>query len=157
MIKNYTTSIDEHKTVAEIQSLLARKGASNIQIQYENCRPPAIAFTIKVGELFFPFRLPCNFDGVLKALAGQFKNRWTIDSKLRDMKFREQSRRVAWRIVKDWIDSQLAFVEAGNAQMAEVFLAYVVRENGQTMFQAFMENSQKMLPPASDTDGGREQ
>jgi len=145
-IKNYTTSIDEHKTVSEIQCLLARKGALNIQIQYANCRPEAIAFSIKVGELIFPFRLPCNFDGVLKAMANQYKDSWTRSQKLKNVVFQEQGRRVAWRIVKDWIDAQLAFVEAGNAQMTEVFLPYVVNANGQTMFQTFMENQQKALP-----------
>jgi hypothetical protein len=149
-IKNYTTQIDEHKTVAEIQSLLARKGASNIQIQYENFRPQAIAFTIKVGEMFFPFRLPCNFPGVLNAMANQYKDNWTAREKLKDAKFQERSRRVAWRIVKDWIDAQLAFVEAGNAQMAEVFFPYQINQEGQTAFQVFMEQQQRALPSPSE-------
>ena len=151
-IKNYTTSIDEHKTVSEIQCLLARKGALNIQIQYANYRPEAIAFSIKVGELVFPFRLPCNFPGVLQAMANQFKDSYTRRAKLSNTAFQEQSRRVAWRIVKDWIDAQLAFVEAGNAQMTEVFLPYVVDRAGKTMFQNFMENSQKTLGTGSEVE-----
>lgn len=47
-IKNYTTSVDEHKSVSEIQALLGRKGARQIQIQYSvDGKPEAIAYSQK--------------------------------------------------------------------------------------------------------------
>jgi hypothetical protein len=149
-IKNYTTSIDEHKTVAEIQMCLARKGAANIQIQYDGGLPQAVAFCLKVGDSLVPFRLPCNFDGVLKAMSKQFKSAYDQGRKMKDPAFRAQSRRTAWRIVKDWVEAQMAIVEAEQAQLAEVFLPYVVSQSGQTMFQNFLENQQRTLPPASE-------
>ncbi|MDR3599509.1 MAG: hypothetical protein P4L49_03355 [Desulfosporosinus sp.] len=35
-----------------------------------------------------------------------------------------QAKRVAWRIVKRWIDAQVAFVESGMLKFDEVFLSY---------------------------------
>ena len=63
----------------------------------------------------------------------------------------EQARRVAWRILKDWVAAQLAIVEAEQAQMAEVFLPYAVEsQTGQTMFQLFLEQHARELPAASE-------
>jgi hypothetical protein len=59
--------------------------------------------------------------------------------------------RVAWRIVKDWIEAQMAIVEAGQAEMAEVFLPYATIEDGTTtMFRAF----QLVQERKAITDGG---
>ena len=135
-IKNFTTTINEHKTVGDIQGILARKGALNINIRYENGMPQAVAFIIKVGEFPVPFQLPCNFAGVRQAM-------------LRDKQARSKAanfRNVAWRIVKDWVEAQMALVEAGQSQLAEVFLPYAVNQDGVTMFQSFIENQQRALP-----------
>lgn len=146
-IKNYTTKIAEHRTVAEIQALLAGKGAKAIQIDYENALPQAVRFVIDVEGQPVPFRLPCNFDGVKRALLK------TSATKAigRDT---ERSRCVAWRIVKDWIDAQMALIEAEQAAMAEVFLPYVVSDSGLTLYAHWKDT---MLPTSRQlTTGGSE-
>lgn len=40
-----------------------------------------------------------------------------------------QAERVAWRILKRWVDTQLAFIETGMIKFEEVFLSYIVDEN----------------------------
>lgn len=85
------------------------------------------------------FRLPCNVSGVYRALQNQkIERRYKSES---------HARRVAWRIVKDWIEAQLAIVEANQAEMAEVFLPYAIDGTGQTFFQAFL--TQKKLTAGS--------
>ena len=137
-ILNYTTSIDAYKSAAEVQGVLAKAGANSVSIDYENGAPSALSFAIVYLEHPIHFRLPCNAEGVLKALVKSNKvprSQRTID----------QARRVAWRIIKAWVEAQLAIVESQQAQMTEVFLPYVVAENGQTMFAAFTESKQKQL------------
>jgi hypothetical protein len=46
---------------------------------------------------------------------------------------------VAWRIIKDWTEAQLALVQAGVAELAEVFLPYATHpQTGQTFYENFI-------------------
>ena len=153
MIKNYTTEISEDKTVGEIMGLLAGKGARSIRIDYDDLnRPTAVSFTLIIQDWPVPFRLPCNFEGVFKCLVSAYKDRHAKYRFERDPKSKAQSRRVAWRIIKDWVAAQMALIEAEQASLAQVFLPYAVvnQQSGVTMFDQFMlqVTSQKAL-----TDG----
>lgn len=69
-IKNYTTSVNATKTVAEIQTLLARHGARRVMLEYDGFgQPDAVAFDaeIEAGRMM-PFLLRANVDGCLAAL-----------------------------------------------------------------------------------------
>jgi hypothetical protein len=133
-IKNYSTKVDANKTCGEITGLLASKGAKRVQIDYdEQSYPCAVSFVFPVYEMPVYFRLPCNLDGVLKCLKQQKGVPCSTQN-------RDQARRVGWRILKNWLEAQLAIVEAGAAQMHEVFLPYAVNNaDGKTMFALFDE------------------
>lgn len=137
-ILNYTTSIDFNKTVGEIYAILARAKVQQISTDYENGMPSAIKFMMVFHEQEIHFRLPCNVEGVYKSLCNAPKVPYRL-------KTEEQARRVSWRIIKDWIEAQLAIVESRQAEMTEVFLPYVVVDGGQTLFQHFTETKQKLL------------
>jgi len=137
-ILNYTTEIDSSKTVGEIQTILAKGGASKIIVDYDDNRNPVtISFTIKWNDKLVAFSMPCNFQGVMRAMT---KNPKVPRSKCTP----EQALRVGWRILKDWTEAQLAIVEAELAGMAEVFLPYAVTKDGTTLFK-HMENDNKLL------------
>jgi hypothetical protein len=136
-ILNYTTQINENKSVGEIQTILARQGAKQIAVDYENGFPSALNFEIVFNEESIFFRLPCNVDGVYKSLCA---TKGVPSAK----QTREQARRVAWRIVKDWVEAQLAIVESRQAEMTEVFLPYALDNKGKTFFESFTE-SRKLL------------
>ena len=53
----------------------------------------------------------------------------------------EKGRRVAWRLVYNWIDLQLAFVEAGQAAMAELMLGFALstQRDGEGVPKTFYE------------------
>ena len=131
-ILNYTTSIDPHKTVGEIQKLLASKGARGILLEYnEHGDPSAVAFQIEVRGQQLRYRLPCRAEKVCDILgrewrAGKVERRYTT---------MQHANRVAWRIIKDWIEGQLAMVGAGMVDMAEVFMPYQLMASGQTMYE----------------------
>ena len=74
-------------------------------------------------------RLPANVDAVHKVLIRQ---KIKCD--------REQAERVAWRIVKDWVEAQMAILESEMVQMEEIFLPYMIGASGQTFFEAYQNN-----------------
>lgn len=151
-IKNYTTSIGEAQTVGEIIGLLSAKGARSIQITYDDQnRPSGIGFIVMLDSVPIPFKLPCNFEGVFRSIAANYKDRWARQRFERNPESMAQSRRVAWRIIKDWVAAQMAVIEAEQASLIQVFLPYVVQgESGQTMFHRFLEHvsKTKALPSA---------
>lgn len=141
-ILNYTTTIADHKTVGEIQAVLARAGAVSVNMEYDQGQPAAIAFVVRIGDNYVNYRLPSNWEGVYKRMSrdrdvpNRFKNE-------------AQARRVAWRIVKDWVEAQVAIIDAGLAVLPEVFLPYAVAPTGRTMWQEF-EVHQKLIGPPKE-------
>lgn len=130
-ILNYTTKIDVFKTLGEIQGILARHGAKKIIQDYDDDgKITGISFLIDTPSGMRGIRLPANVEGVLATLEGQ---RVKAD--------RAQAERVAWRIVKDWLEAQMAILEAHMVQMDEIFMPYILDNNGRrTLYEAFAEN-----------------
>lgn len=137
-ILNYTTKVAPAKTVGQIQSILGKcKAVDSVRIDYKDGEPVAVLFAVAVSGSLVNFRLPCNADGVRAAL---FR-----DGVAYGYRTSEHAKCVAWRIVKDWVEAQLALVDANQAQMAEVFLPYAVVDGGRTMFQLFEAQAAKGL------------
>ncbi len=136
---NYTTKIDADKTAAEIARCLSKHGASAVLTEYdpENNYVSAISFKIKIGEQSMSFRLPCDFKPVLKVMTKGKKPYSTYDRRYQaqQSEWRLQAVRTAWRIVKDWVEAQMALVETQMASTAEVFLPYAVMRDGRTLAQ----------------------
>lgn len=137
-ILNYTTTIDPLKTIGEIQTALAKHGATNISIDFADGMPVALTFLVKMNHEFVNFRLPSNHMGCYRVLCKD-------QDVPRRLKTQEQARRVAWRIVKEWVEAQMAIIQADLATMPEVFFAYAVLETGQTLFESFSQNGLKLL------------
>lgn len=145
-ILNYTTEVAPLKTALAVQTLLAQKGAQRVSVDYDkDGQPTAVEFVVSVHNQPVHFRLPCNVEGVRSAL-------WKAKIERR-YKTVEHARRVAWRIIKDWVEVQMAFVEAGQADMAEVFLPYAIDSQGETMYQLFKESKQKQLTAGTVVEG----
>lgn len=138
-ILNYTTKISPSKTIGEIQETLVAHGAKKIVCDYDdNGSPSAVTFGLLMANQMTYFSLPANYSGVLKAMEK--------DRKIpRSLCTREQSVRIAWRILKDWIEAQCAIIEAGLAEMPEVFLPYAVTKSGGTLYNEIKEGQHKLL------------
>lgn len=140
-ILNYTTDVPANRTVGEIIGILARKGADSItQTYHEDGRIKAIGFTmilrVAPGPVPIRFVLPANVEGVAAVLKREKPKDWNRPGK---------AERVAWRIVKDWVEAQIALIESGQAQPAQVFLPYAIDNTNRTMFEVFLESKTKML------------
>lgn len=132
---NYTTKVDVYTTLGEIQGQLVKHGAKKIMQDYdEQCRITALTFMINTPAGYRGIRLPANVDAVHKVLTRQ---KVKCD--------RTQAERVAWRIVKDWVEAQMAILESEMVQMDEIFLPYMVNDSGQTLFEAYRSN-QLLIP-----------
>lgn len=137
-IKNYTTTINANKTIREIQEILSKHGANAIMTEYNNGEVIGLSFKIMTPRGEMGVRLPANTDRVLQVLRNQRKKNNQVKDTM------EQATKTAWRIIKDWIDAQMAILETEMVEMEEIFLPYMINNDGQTLYQAF-KNNQLML------------
>ncbi len=136
-INNYNNKIWPDTTIRENSRMLSKFGASRIITDYQSGEVSSLQFMLQVkGQTMF-FQLPANVDGVLKTL-----HRDKVPNQYRNT---DQARRVAWRILRDWVEAQIAIVDAGQAQMAEVFLPYAVGKDGQTLWNQLESGKLNLL------------
>jgi hypothetical protein len=138
---NYTTKVSVEKTVGEIQKCLASHGAKAILCEYdERGNVVTLSFKVSVGQQDLAFRLPCDWRPVLKLLEQ--------DRKVpRSFRTQEQALRVSWRIVKDWVEAQMAIVDTKMVQLEQVFLPYAIMPDGRTLYER-VRDARFVLPPA---------
>ncbi len=60
------------------------------------------------------------------------------------LKTKEQAARVAWRIIKDWVEAQIAIIDAGMATVTQVFLPYAQTPEG-TVYECFEKRGMPAL------------
>jgi len=135
-ILNYTTKIKSDKTASEIQAILGKAGAQAVMSEYKDGEVSAISFRFEMDGQLLSFLLPINKEGVLRALERDCKQRFVNP---------EQASRTAWRIIKDWVEAQMALVDANQADVVEVFLSHLQKENGKTIYQSIKEGGFKQL------------
>lgn len=136
---NYTTTIAPQKTVMEIQTALAKAGASKIMTEMDDGgNIVALSFELKNPEAGAPivFRLPTDWHPVHDTLLRQ-----RVSARLQTP---EQALRVAWRITKDWVEAQLAIIETKMVTPAQVFLPYALTHDGSTVYE-YIANNQHLL------------
>lgn len=145
-ILNYTTQIAVDKTLGEIQRMLAKAGAQATLTEYDDDgHITALSFRMMYQGMVVSFRLPAQVDRIHVLL-----QREADRPKFRT---REQAIRVAWRIIKDWVEAQLALVAAEQAEMVEVFLPYAQNpKTGNTLFHQLAGNNFKQLGYGGDDE-----
>jgi hypothetical protein len=137
---NYTTKIDADKTAHEIAKCLSMHGAQAVLTEYDKKEGYvlAISFQIELEGQKVGFRLPCDWKPVLEILKRDAKVPRRDVSEV-------QAVRVAWRIVKDWVEAQMALVETKMATTQAVFLPYAVMKNGRTLAENVASNPSMLL------------
>jgi hypothetical protein len=139
-IKNYTTKIGVGQSLGEIQDALARNGASKIMVDYSDSIPISLTFAIQTENGLQGFQLPANLAGVARTFERQ---KVKAD--------RNQVMQTAWRNIRDWVMAQMAFIESGNVETAEVFLPYLTDGRGQTLYQLYQKGRLEL--PSGTEDG----
>lgn len=138
-ILNYTTTVDAFKTVSEIEYILMKHKAKSIMKNYDGESITGLSFLIDTGVQQIPVKLPVKVDECLEVLKREKKN-GTKSIKAT----REQAERVAWRILKDWVEAQMALLDIEMVRFEEIFLPYIETETGQTIYER-LEKKQFLL------------
>lgn len=142
-ILNYTTTVDSFKTVSEIEYILMKHKAKSIMKNYDGESITGLSFLIDTGSRQIPVRLPVRVDECLEVLKRE-KARGIKNIKAT----REQAERVAWRILKDWVEAQMALLDIQMVRFEEIFLPYIETQTGQTIYER-LEERQFLLEEAN--------
>lgn len=139
----YTTTIAVEKTLGEIQAMLARGKARSITVDYDGAgNPTAISFVVETSFGERAFELPANCEGVWRTLTRQHQQGRVA----RRFATREQAARVGWRIIRNWLEAQLAMIEVGLMSLEQVMLAHMLVGPDQRSLYAAMQERQMALP-----------
>lgn len=137
---NYTTVIDPVKSVGECTALLVKHHASAIGTTWEDGTATGLTFQIRTVHGKRQYSLPVNLGGTLRALEdaaalGRIPQRFAN---------KDQAERTGWRVLKDWLEAQLALIDAGVAELQEVMLPYMHIDEVTTVYGAFLENEKRL-------------
>lgn len=142
MILNYTTKIDPEQTISEIQKMLSKHNVTGMYTEYDGPNVSAVSFKILVDGRPMGFKLPCNWRSVEQIFKDQDSGkrkrtrRWNIKTGQYEAvvtDYKDQSIRTAWRVIKDWIEAQLALVEINMVTLPQVFLPYTIMKDNRTL------------------------
>jgi len=137
-ILNYTTRIEATKTAGEIQQLLLKINATAFMTEYDGQKLKSLSFRVNTPHGTMSFQLPAKIDGVYKIL----KNNRKIAAKYRTD---EQAVRIAWRILKSWIEAQVALIQLEIVDVTEAFLQYSQDQHGVTLYDKLKETKFKQI------------
>lgn len=149
---NYTTTKPVWETVGEVQGLLAKHGATHVMTEYgQGGTITGIAFVVPTDHGPRRYSLPVQVEAVHTRLQQQHADahpQSTIRKKGKPTS--ERSAMVAWRILKDWLEAQLAIVEVGMAHVDQVMLPYMqTGDHGETVYELYRDQ-QGALPAGGD-------
>ncbi len=147
-LQNYTTSISADRSIAEIEQLLILFGATHIMKEYYG-DGRVLSFNFKIG--LQSFKLPNNSEGVYQVLfSNKRKNRHINGEKKRW----QHSENVAWRVLRDWVHSQLTMVAMKQVEPAQVFLSYTITnmKTGRTLWTDFKERTLSLTHKETEED-----
>jgi len=131
-IKNYTTEVPAERSIAEIEKMLISVGADAIMKNYRgDGRILALAFKYQGRG----YMLPSNSERCAEVIRkiSEYRSRpaqW----------LNEQAERVAWRVLRDWVDSQLSLIRIGQAEVEQVLLPYMW-DGKQSLYDKFKERN----------------
>lgn len=139
---NYSTVVPVDRTLSEMQRGLAGAGARRVMVEWDNAAAVALSFTLDGphGERFYT--LPCDIDAVLRVLTDTDPRLLKASKVKAD---RAQAERVAWRVLKDWLEAQLALLRTQMVTLDQIMLPYVHVDTDRTLYQAWAENETKAL------------
>ena len=124
-VKNITSTIKPEKSIMEIEQILAKFGATKILKDYEGERVIALSFCIQIPDgTEIPFRLPMKIEKARTIIEGAVEERKLPKKFLCEPYRTDKAMIVGWRIIKDWIHSQLSLLEIQYANPVEIFLPY---------------------------------
>lgn len=145
---NYTTKVPAYQSIAEISKMLAKAGARQIMHQYDDEGAiTGLAFSIVVDGQQLGFRLPTDWQPIQPLMQELRRKNTKIGTFVVE---REHCINVAWRVTKDWVEAQLAIIEIKMVKPEQVFLPYMVQQNGKTLYENAVGSRFLLEAPRND-------
>jgi hypothetical protein len=139
---NYTTSVPVARTVAQIHGLLVEAGARQIGTDYDATGQP-------VGIMFVTDTVAGPRAFVLPVIANRVQAVLEREKVERRYRTPEHSQRVAWRIVKDWVEAQLAIIRTEMVTLDQVMLPYMkAGPEGETVYELYRQEHLALPMPS---------
>lgn len=140
---NYTTTVAANRTIGQVHALLVEAGARQIMTEYDEVgRAFGVAFGITTATGPRTFLLPVASERVQSVL-----KRDKVPPKLQTP---EHAERVAWRIVKDWLEAQLAIIKTEMVTLDQVMLPYMRTPDGRTVYELYRDSEIAALPAGGE-------
>lgn len=136
-LKNASSTASLPRIFEAIQKALVSHKAKYVTYGYENERITSVEFVIDINGREYPFRLPARIENVQKIM---YPGRRFLSETQKT-----QIYRTAWANIRDWIGAQMAMIDTGMVRPEEIFLPYMVANDGRTFFEVMNEN-QFLLP-----------
>jgi hypothetical protein len=128
-ISRYTSEVPVQTTIAQIHKMLTDHGAASILTDNgPDKKPDAISFRFQTEHGLLSFRLPARLAQIEKILAAKHP-------RTKREQIHEQAAMTGWRIIRDWLEAQLAITQTRMVSMTEVFLPYAQDNHGQTVYE----------------------
>lgn len=134
---NYTTKVAVDRSVAEIMRTLTKHGATKIMVENDDTGTiKGLSFAVPVDGELAHFKLPADWEPVFHIISK--------DPKVPYLKRTEEHAKcVAWRIMKDWVEAQMAILETKMVKLDQIFLPYAIVGKDKTLYEHVTE--QKLL------------
>ncbi len=123
--------MDPEQTIAEIQKILSKFGVTAMMTDYDGPNVSAVSFQMVHKGKKIAYRMPCNWRAVRAAFDEQRITQGKLKHK--DRSLDNQAIRTAWRVVKVWLEAQIALVEINMATIPQIFLPYTIMSSGETL------------------------
>lgn len=129
---NYTTEVPASRSIGQIQGMLVEAGARKIASDYnDKGLISALMFAVETPYGLQAFSLPVHTEKVLAVLQRE-KPRSKYSTP-------EHAERVAWRIMKDWVEAQLAIIRTEMVTLDQVMLPYMHSKDGKLVYELIVE------------------
>lgn len=151
-LKNYTSEVPAANSLASIEALLVRFGATRIARQYRAQTIVAMQFELPLESKPVMVKLPANVEIVLETLWTNYVAGLRGSAKREKEDFRPQAERTAWKLVRDWVEVQLSMAQTSQAAPLGIFLPYVW-DGRRTFYEHVVERGFKGML-AEKSEGG---
>jgi len=127
------TDIPAHRTRGEVSALMTDfGGVAEISHQLEEGKVIGFRFTMLLHGKPLIFQLPVRTSRVVKQLVDRRRK----PPRPAEMPaIEKKAERIAWRQTLRWMEAQLAMVDTGLADLAEVFMPYLLGLGGTTFYE----------------------
>jgi hypothetical protein len=149
---NYTTTVPASRTIGEMGEMLAKAGAASIATQYDAGKPVGLQFTLNTEFGLKTFALPVDVHAahrLLQELDAAKKLPHAAQRAKGYYSTPQQAERVAWRVMKDWLEAQLALLQYRMVALDQVMLPYLVGGDGKTLYEAYKDNQRALTTGAN--------